>query len=151
MAFGSNTARPISKTKSPDLDAFESIAKEYDLNKEEDAKETTENADKPETNMEKEEEKVPQNTIEKEVTESKKDKKTKTAPNKQKQPTAYYKNFYNLRVDLPKPVEPLLELAAQVYGSKKDYIVKLIHDDMKKNVEKYRQAVKEKPTDDWNF
>ncbi|MEE1256240.1 MAG: hypothetical protein UHN47_06980 [Lachnospiraceae bacterium] len=151
MAFGNNTARPISKPKAPDLDAFESIAKEYDLSNEVDTKETSVKTEKPELITKKGEIKEPQNTIKKEVTETKKTEKPKTSQKKEKQTPAYYKNFYNLRVDLPKQVEPLLELAAQVYGSKKDYIIKLIHDDMKKNVGQYRQAVKEKPTDDWDF
>lgn len=73
----------------------------------------------------------------------------KTNPEK-KLVKEYYKQFYNLRVDLPKESEEYIELAAKYYGSRKEYISKLIMEDLKKNLDEYRKGAK-KEEDKWSF
>lgn len=156
MGFGNDNKKQI--VKAPNLNAFEEMAKNYELPSEkENPSEITEKSieatkeNKPIIN----ENKNIQENIEKieeqpAIPDTKKTEK-KAASKKAKQPTAYYKNFYNLRIDLPKQSEPLIELAAKVYGSKKDYIMKLIRDDMKLHADEYRKQIENQDDDNWDF
>lgn len=87
--------------------------------------------------------------------EEKSQKELKPGPKKkvkkEKDTKAYYKQFYNLRVDLPKKAEELVELGAKIYGSKKNYISKLIREDMQLHANEYREKIKEQPEDEWDF
>lgn len=84
--------------------------------------------------------------------DNKKAPESKSVKTVQKSTRAYYKNYYNLRVDLPKEAEEFLDIAAKIYGSRRDYIEKLILADMKENLNEYREKIaSEKSTNKWTL
>ncbi len=146
MAFGSSGAKPISGRKNSSIEEFEKIAA-AELNMEEAAPAPAKKEDdtkKPKQAASKAEKDSAQP---KKKEDEKKEKATKTAGRK----NDYYKQYYNMRIDLPKEAEPFIELASQLYGTRKDYIIKLILDDMEANAEEYRQRVAEKKKHKWDF